>query len=371
MKLAVIAQGSIPAQTANSIQNMKMAHALASLGHELCIFVPGRNPNLPWEEIAKHYGLDRRLELEWLPSRTYMRRYDFALAAVAAAGDWNADLIYTRLPQAAALAAARGLPVIFELHDLPTGVMGPWLLRRFLAGKRPRRVVVNTRRLADLLGRRYRITEGLLLLAPNGVDLARYDNLPGPSEARRLLGFPEKFTAGYTGHLYNGRGIELIVEMARRLPDVFFLFVGGREEDVQRMTDQARGLGNVRFIGFVPNADLPSYQAACDVFLMPYSRRVASSSGVDIAAFTNPLKMFEYLATGRPIVASDLPILGEVLNENNAIILPADDIDIWVENLRSLQGSPEKRAALSEAAKDTAAEYSWEKRAASILHDLS
>src|SRR3972149_2588236 len=91
-------------------------------------------------------------------------------------------LIYTRWPQAATLAAWRGQATIFELHDLPSGIMGAWLMRRFLRAKGARRIVVNTNYLAGELGKRVRlpIPPGFLVVAPHGVDLQRYSKLPRP-----------------------------------------------------------------------------------------------------------------------------------------------------------------------------------------------
>lgn len=372
MKITVIAQGSIPAQTANSIQNMKMAGALAGLGNEVRVFAPGTDSSCDWAELASHYGLKDRFEIQWIPIRSFLRRYDFALRAVRAAQEWGAELIYTRLPQAATLAAGREIPTIFELHDLPSGTIGPRLLRQFLKAPGALRLVVNTNHLADEIRKRYQLTgkKDFLATAPNGVDLERYAQLPEPRTARKTLRLPEGFTAGYTGHLYAGRGIELILELARRLPSVRFLLVGGRPEDVAQRKQQARDLDNVHFTGFVPNAELPSYQAACDVFLMPYGHKVAGSSGVDIAEFTNPLKMFEYLACGRPILASDLPILREILNSDNAIILPSGDAQAWVSALQKLHDTPNQRKALGDAGKRTAAQFSWEMRAKRVLQGL-
>ncbi len=372
MKIAIIAQGSIPAQTANSIQNMKMAGALAGLRNEVVVIAPGKDPNIEWAQLANHYGLSQEFEIQWLQTLPFLRHYDFAWLAAEAAQKFYADLIYTRLPQAATLAAGRGVSTIFELHDLPSGTMGPWLLRRFLKAKGAKRLVVNTRHLEEEIRARYQFPdfETFMMLAPNGVDLQRYENLPAPTEARKQLGLPEGLTAGYTGHLYEGRGIELILDLAHRLPKVRFLMVGGRAEDVAKRKDQARELGNVKFLGFVPNAELPLFQAACDVFLMPYGQKVAGSSGADIAEFTNPLKMFEYLACGRPILASDLPILREILNSENAVILPSGDEQAWVNTLQMLRASPDKRNALGEAGKRTAARFSWHSRAAHILRGV-
>jgi glycosyltransferase involved in cell wall biosynthesis len=373
MKIALIAPGPIPAQTANSIQVMKMAQALAEEGHALALFAPGSGADPSWQELSAHYGLSRRFEIRWLPAQPVLRRYDYAFAALRAGRAWGAELIYTRLPQAATLAARRGQATIFELHDLPSGTMGPWLLRRFLQADGARRLVVNTEHLAQEIRKRYRLPaqKDFLVMAPNGVDMQRYAKLPDPKSARGSLRLPDSFTVGYSGHLYAGRGVGLMLELARRLPKIRFLLVGGRSEDVAARKEQAGGLTNVHFIGFVPNAELPLYQAACDVLLIPYSRQVAGSSGSDIAPYTNPLKMFEYLASDRPVLASDLPILREILNEQNAILLPVGELQAWVDALLALQKSPRRRAALAKAGQQTAAEYTWQKRAQRLLRGLT
>jgi glycosyltransferase involved in cell wall biosynthesis len=119
--------------------------------------------------------------------------------------------------------------------------------------------------------------------------------------------------------------------------------------------------------GFVPNAELPQYQAACDVLLMPYQRQVAASSGGDISRYLSPMKLFEYLACERPIVSSDLPVLQEVLNPENAILLPGDDIDAWAAALQTLEADADLRRRLASRARQDAQQYTWEARAKKIL----
>ncbi len=370
MNIALISPTPIPARTANSIQVMKMAQAIAQTDHGLRVFAPGADPCVDWQSLAQQYGLMAKLDITWLPAWSALRRYDYAWRALREAQAWGADLIYTRLPQGATLAARSGMPTIFELHDMPSGGMGPRLLRGFMRGPGARRIVVNTKFLEDQVRRHYGGSEKLLLVAPNGVDLRRYEKLLTPKQARKRIGQPEGFTVGYSGHLYQGRGIGFMLELARQLPQMQFLFVGGRPVDVASRQRQARELPNAHFTGFVPNAELPLYQAACDVLLLPYRQQVAGSGGGDIAPYTNPLKMFEYLAARRPIVASDLPILREVLNSKNAIMLPSGDKEAWTEALNKLQKSPRQRKTLSVAAQTTARHYTWQKRAERILHGL-
>jgi glycosyltransferase involved in cell wall biosynthesis len=385
MKIAVIAPTHIPARRANTIQVMKMTQALANLGHTIRLIAPGLpipgEEGCQWEELAQQYGLLHPFPVEWLAASSRLRRYDFAWQAVRRARQWDADLLYTRLPQAATMASILGMATILEIHDLPQGKIGPLVFRLFLKGRGAKRLVVITRTLALDLAEKLGAPAlpPFTIIAPDGVDLDRYAGLPNPAQARRALNqarepssplLPERFTAGYTGHFYRGRGHELLLAIAERLPEITFLLVGGEAEDVARLRAQAKGLKNVILTGFIPNVDLPLYQAACDVLLMPYQRQVAASSGGDIARYLSPMKLFEYLACGRPILCSDLPVLHEVLNPENAVLLPPDEAQAWVNALTSLQAEPERRNELAAKAHQAAVLYTWEARAAQVLDNV-
>ena len=379
MKIAVIAPSHLPARRANTVQVMKMSNALADMGQAVRLYAPGiPQPKPGWDELARHHGLQTRFEVEWLPAIPSLRRYDFSYRALRRARRWGADLVYTRLPQAAALASLTRLGTIYEVHDLPVGVTSPFLFRRFLKGDGARRLVVITRALAADLHARLNapLAPPFTLVAPDGVDLARYRDLPDPQAARRELfarhGWRLGFTAGYTGHFYPGRGADLLMELAAHLPEVSFVLVGGEPQDVARLLIQveSRGLTNLYLGGFVPNVELPLYQAACDLLLMPYQVQVAASSGGDIGRYLSPMKMFEYLACGRAILSSDLPVLREVLNPANALLLPPGEVGAWVGAVESLHADPARCAALGEQARRDAGSYTWERRAGRILEGL-
>lgn len=380
MRIALIAPTYLPARRANTVQVMKMADAAASLGHEVLLAVPGEAPeDLSPELIQKQYGVRHPIPIHWLPRHPGLRSYDFGLRAVQWARRQQANLIYTRHPQAGAAASLSGFPTVLELHDLPQGTLGPMLFHAFLNGRGARQLVVITQALLRDLKSGYSLPEDphFSLVLPDGVDLQRYENLPDPLTARRSLQeqgelgglVPDRFTAGYTGHLYPGRGIQHILEMARLMPQVNFLLVGGEPQAVQQVSSQAQraGLNNLQLTGFVPNAHLPAYQAACDALLMPYQQQVEASSGGDIGRYLSPMKLFEYLACRRPILCSDLPVLREILDETTAVLLPPDRPQAWVKALQSLQQEPKRAARLAEKAAQLARTYTWENRAARIF----
>ena len=384
MKIALVSPTHLPARRANTLQVMKMAQAMAGLGHVVRVAVPGfPSEKVAWDDLAYLYGLQRQFPVEWLPVWSSMRRYDYGLRAVRWARGWGAELIYTRLPQAASLASLLGMATIYEVHDFPPGGAATWLFRRFSQGRGARRLVCITRALAADLADRLGAPDSspFTVIAPDGVDLERYGDLPEPQRARQMFGetdqylrllHPYRFVAGYTGHLYAGRGVELILELAARLPDVGFLVVGGEPDEAQalRSAVKSRRLENVIPVGFVPNAELPRYQACCDLFLMPYQRRVAASSGGDIARYLSPMKLFEYMACGRPILCSDLPVLREVLSPEIVVLLPPDDVEAWVGAIQSLLNDPARRRLLGELVRSEAKRYTWEARASQILEGI-
>jgi glycosyltransferase involved in cell wall biosynthesis len=383
VKISIIAPTFLPSRRANTFQVMKMAQALTELEHDVIVFVPKLETDQiqpSWGELSQHYGLRRQFNIEWLVKYSSLRGYDYGLTAVKHAQQWGSDLIYTRLPQAAAFASMLGMACIYEIHDYPHRRTGSWLLRFFLRGKGARALVVITEALLKEVASNFDMVQCgssgksvPVTIAPDGVDLFRYQNFSTPEQARETLSYPglrsSIFTAGYTGHLYPGRGSDLILKIAEHLPDMVFLIAGGEKNDLDRVQEKIHSakLDNIILTGFIPNAKLPIYQAACDVLLMPYQSHVSASSGGDIAKYLSPMKLFEYMASGRAILSSDLPVLREILNTKNSMLLPPENVLSWVHAIKYLRNNTKERIELGEVALQDVRKYSWQSRASKIL----
>ncbi|MCA2002012.1 MAG: glycosyltransferase, partial [Chloroflexi bacterium] len=337
------------------------------------MFAPAEAEPATREALLAHYGLQVAPPLKWIPSIRLFRRLDFVLLAQNAAEKFGAELIYTWLPQSAVFALARGVPVVLEMHADVAG-NGAWWLRQFWTrpGRKLMTVTVSALKRALERSTHLQFDEQSTLVAPNGVELEKYASLPSPAEARRLLNLKEGLTVGFTGHIYPGRGADLLFELARRLPQVNFLWVGGTPELVDfwrgKLTD-AR-MTNVTMTGFVKHEVIPLYQAAADLLLMPYSRSISASSGQDIAEVINPMKMFEYMASGRAILSADLPSIRETLNEGNAVLCEPEEIDKWRLEIESLLADEPRRLALGAQARRDVEELTWVKREERILSSL-
>ncbi|MGH9411604.1 MAG: glycosyltransferase family 4 protein, partial [Vicinamibacterales bacterium] len=193
-------------------------------------------------------------------------------------------------------------------------------------------------------------------VVPDGTALGA--PLPDPStESDR------PFTIGYAGHLYPWKGVEMIIEAALALPDARALIVGGhdREPDLERLKVYARDLDcadGVEFTGAVPPADVARHLARADALVLPNRRSAISDR------FTSPLKLFEYMTAGRPIVASDLPSIREVLtHERNALLAEAGNPHAFVAAITRLKDDRALGARLAAQARADVVDYTWAKRA--------
>jgi glycosyltransferase involved in cell wall biosynthesis len=365
MKIAAIAGSTIPSDTANSLQVMKACQALVQIGHDLTLLVP--NVKKTTVDLKQHYGLQTEFPIEWLSSSS---RRLFTWDAVHRARALRAGIIYSWFPQSATFALWHKIPTVFEIHIQPTGLFGPLWHRAFASLPGRKRLISITRALVNMLERDFqmRFPADEVIIAPNGVDLERFASLPDPVTARRQLGLREAPTVMCTGHLYSGRGADIFLTLAKSLPGPQFVWVGGRTEDIETWRNRVES-DNVMFTGFIPNRDLPLYQAAADILLMPYSRSIMGSSGsVDSAAVASPMKMFEYMAAGRAIVSSDLPVIREVLNERNAVFCKPEEIGDWKLVIESLLKDDPRRTQLGEQARQDVQGYTWVARAQRIMN---
>jgi glycosyltransferase involved in cell wall biosynthesis len=212
------------------------------------------------------------------------------------------------------------------------------------------------------------ITEEKIVVAHDGVDLAAYDTLRRtPKRAlRQALGLPpDEPLAVFTGHLYPDRGAGTIVEALTHLPALKAVFVGGRPEDrerVRRAVVKARVEDRVLFVEERPPSEIPPYQIAGDILLMPYNGHLATR------AWCSPLKLFEYMAAGVPIVASDLPVFHEVAEGDREIVyVPPDDGSALATAMARLLSDRDLAGRIAGNAVRRVRGYDWEHRAKVIL----
>ena len=156
------------------------------------------------------------------------------------------------------------------------------------------------------------------------------------------------------------------------MENINFLIIGGNPSEVQYRQNQAKELGiaNLVYIGFINNSDLPSYYDLADVLLMPYENQVSVSGGGDTSAWMSPMKTYEYMITGKPIISSDLPALREVLNHHNSILVSPNSVEDWQSSIENALTNLPMAHKISETAKQDAKNNTWDSRVNHILKDI-
>jgi glycosyltransferase involved in cell wall biosynthesis len=395
VKLIYVANIRIPTEKAHGLQIMQNCEALADQGAEVQLWVTRRINTAEMKAVSDpfaHYGVKQNFSLRRLacldllplvPNRTDLpakiifglQYATFALMVLVAALFSPRDVIFYSRDPLVLLALSLIKPrrkLAYEAHNRLTGRISGRIQNRVL--RRVGHVFAVTRKLADDL-----ITEGAdsthMRVAHDGVRAERFANMPNREEARQRLGWDQALlVVGYVGRLHTmamDKGVGTLVEALAKIGECGIALVGGPDDMAEDLRARWIALGQdaERFLyaGQVATGDVPLYLAAFDACAMPFP------CTTHFAYYMSPLKLFEYMAAKRPILASDLPSIREVLTDNEtALLTPPDDVDALAAAIQRLRDGAALRDRLAaNAYRAVMEQYTWEARAKMILNALT
>jgi glycosyltransferase involved in cell wall biosynthesis len=379
VRILYLSHGNVPSRWAHSFQSMKMAEALSRRVSAVELVTAGSILRSPIHDVPLQswYGLRDTFRIVRLPVHWRVRDPFFSTvtnprfdrAAVAYARWRRPDLVYARSLAAGLGCARAGIPTIVEVHGTPKAAIQQPALER-LAAESQRSALLGVVTVTEYLRGLYAalgIPESKLVVWPDAVDPELFTDVPSRVEARRSFGLPENApVAVYCGHFYEEKGVDTLVEAAAKMPEVSVCLVGGTPRDTARLRGLAASTRNVRFEGFVPNRLVPCYLSAADVVVLPNSGRF------EHAQAASPLKLFESMASERPIVASRVPALETWLqHRENAWLVEPDSSGSLAEGILAVTRDGPLARSLAEQARLDVAPYTWERRAAEILERLA
>ena len=314
---------------------------------------------------ASSMGMDARIRFGW--SARPHGRFQKLLTLVV----WiltllarRDGLVLTRSPTLA-LLACRAERVVLEIHQRRRspifGLDALWPLR--FVRRRGLRVACISANLAESVRRDFPVLpRDTVVVVPSGFWAAWFSDTRRPA--------PGKPRVGYAGSLYPGRGAERVIYLARAFADVEFEVVGGPTTSWESLTRSLVTPTNLHYRGPIPHEDVPHFLASCTVLLAPYQHAVLIGNGEDTSAWASPLKIPEYLAAGRAILASRVPMVQQLLVDGrNARLVDPDDAESWVLALRQILSDQELCEQLGRAAHATAfPALTWDKRIDRILN---
>lgn len=331
------------------------------------MIVPMRNTtNL--KKAREQYKFSDRIKLVSLPvievsHIPFLRRFAFQCSVISFSfriaqylRHSSASWVMTTDHLPALIASFCGKKVLIEVHDFPKTWNPIW---RLLLSRADIVMSTNTWKAAEL-NRRFRVDNKHIFVERNGIDL---DHFGGDDKvvARGKLNLPvDARIILYTGNLYSWKGVDTLIAAAQYLPGVLTYIVGGTPEDQQRM--RAFAGSTVHFIPRTSHNMMPIWQSAADLLILPNTAREQIS-----VRYTSPMKLFEYMASRRPIVASDLPSIREILPDKAGFFFRPDDPKSLAGTILGILENPLDASLRAEQAYSVVEHYTWSVRAVRLL----
>ncbi|MBI3420985.1 MAG: glycosyltransferase family 4 protein [Candidatus Sungbacteria bacterium] len=371
--LFLLFHGRFPSEKAASLFVAKSCEAFAGKGMQVTLLVP-RRIGRSKEDARTYYRLQHHFDVVFLPTLdlssllpfkkiTFLIDFiffslrGFLFLSVHAK---SRDVIYSNETLPLLLASFRFPRTFFELHDFPEQHL--WLHHTLL--RRCKWILVHKQWKVDDLSRLFSLDPSKIMYRPNAVDMALFDVSTTTAEARSALQLPlDRRTIVYTGSLFGWKGVDTLAQAARNLGEAYnVVFVGGNGTDREQFRARYGAIPNITIVGYRPYAEIPLWQKAADVLVLPNTGKEEISR-----LYTSPMKLFEYMASRRPIVASDIPSVTEIANTSNAVLAEPDNPEALAKAIKDIFVDPCRANLLAQKAFQDVGAYTWEKRASAII----
>ncbi|MFW2524747.1 glycosyltransferase family 4 protein [Aliarcobacter butzleri] len=374
MEIVYIANSTIPSTSANSVHVMKVCEAFSINGVDIKLIIPNIRDKKIKENEFDFYGVTNKFKLirNKLINETTSGIWNplFALTSVFITLIDNQNVIFTRSPFVSIFCIIFRKRHFLELHGrLHAYSFKLFKLFKLFNSNKLLKIVVISQPLKKIYIDEFNVQEEKILVLPDGVTYENFEPFNGKEPFNS-----SSFNIGYVGSLWKGKGIEMIISIARKLPYHKFNIYGGEDHQIVALKEEIEllNLNNIFFYGHVANSKVPNVLCEQDILLMPNQKQIfARGMKENIAEFTSPLKMFEYMASGRVIISSDMPVLREILNENNSFLVPCDDVEAWIQTIKNIENNIELARKIALRGKEDVQNYTWTKRAKRIIEAIN
>jgi len=356
----------MPTRKAYGYQISKMCEAFALAGLETELWLPEKEGQ-DREELFSYYGVKKNFRIKVLRGTDYLKYYPYLgklsfwlksiifLLKLAFMKPEAGAIIFSRNPEIAWLFSLKGYKTVYEAHSWPRSKN--FLFMFFI--KKVGLIITITEGIKKVFINNGFSRCGIVVLS-DGVDMEEFDINMERKEARNKLDLPRfNKIIVYSGHLYKWKGVDTLIDAVHGLKDEALLYiVGGTDEDIKLYKEKYRERKNIIFAGHKPHKEIPVWLKAADILVLP-------NSGKDVVSshYTSPMKLFEYMASRRPIVASDLPSIREILNEKNAIFAEADNPQSLAGGIKEVLKNEDFAKQIAKNAYHDVKNYTWRNRA--------
>ncbi len=373
MKIIYISNTRLPTEKAHGLATLKICEAFAELGYQVDALVPklwrGKQQDaFTFYGIKNNFAIFKIFTVDLMPLRVpekiafLIQIFSFSLFSLPYVlfkyGKNFKNIVFFShdyIPLYFITFISKN--VFYDVHHYPgKNFMYKRLMEKSSA------FGVQTKWKAHMLEKEWGISPEKIAYWPNGTDIEKFMLDISPSEARKKLNLSQdRKIVLYTGALFDWKGVDTLIRSVDFLDtDTDIYILGGAQNDVNRLRKNIPQATNprVKFISFQPHNLIPFWQIAADVLVLPNTGKQKVS-----LYYTSPMKLFEYMASGTPIVASRIPSIEEVLNDKNAFLAEADNPSSFGGVIRGCLQDAEKTKKHTIQAQKDVKKYTWQNRA--------
>jgi glycosyltransferase involved in cell wall biosynthesis len=353
MKLVYLASSTLPSRGADAVHVMNMCKAFAECGLEVTLIA--RKNNNSNDDVFKYYDIEKNLFKIELVMGSDIRVLGGFIFGRNVLEIYNKlpkqDVVYARSIHSLIRVINKKQPFFFESHWKPTNVLYHFWESKLLKKENLKSFIFISKGLERIYKKEF----------PKFVN--KFNVLHDACNTRKTEKELEnkRLQVGYVGSFFKGNGFDLIPIMAQKMPEVDFHIIGGKEPILSELKKKFN-LDNLMFHGHVPYSALDKFYSKLMVMLAPYQKEVPSLH------WMSPMKIFEYMSYKKAIASSDFPVIREVLNEENSILIKSDSIEDWVKGIDKLKNKKLRETLADNAYNLLVKEYTWKSRAERIIN---
>ncbi|MCE7994941.1 MAG: glycosyltransferase family 4 protein [Roseivirga sp.] len=269
-------------------------------------------------------------------------------------------IIYSRFIFVPWIAGKR--PYIIELHDAPwnKGFLFNRAIRKALAQKNCLGFTCITKAIKDDFQKTFP-------KAIKEIQVIADASNPAPSQYKPSFTEKKRLNIAYVGSFFPGKGVELVLLLAEKVPEHDFTIIGGSMDEIKKL-EERKISDNIKLLGYIDHDLLWQKMEDIDICLLPNQPNVYTGKKSNIGSYTSPMKLFEYMAFSKPIIASDLQVLKEVLDTEIALLVDHKDLDRWAFAIRQLANKEVRQSMGENACRRLESNFTWSHRAEHILN---
>lgn len=366
MKICYLANTAIPSTNASAIQIVKMCEAFSELKNQVTLITANSSSG----NIFNFYNVKTKFrfkKIEYFKQFPLgIKFYLFSFISIFESIKFKPDIYITRNFFTCFLLTLFKKKTILELHHSLNNEsrIVNFITKNynFLNSKHLLKFIAITNSVKEDYINKYSIESNKIIVLPSGSSI---------KENFKFKIKKTKINIGYFGSLYKSRGLDLITKLALIDPkNDYYVYGNIKQLDLSISKKMTK---NLHIKDYVPYKKVSKILLNMDLLLMPYTSSITVAGDVgDISNYTSPLKLFDYLSVGRPIMCSNYGVLREIIKENkNAIIVKNyKNVFAWKKEITMLINKPEKLKIISENNYKLSQKYSLRVRALKILDTL-